>query len=114
MPNPSCRKKLDSWRTSPPFRYAQCNRTRNLEGRQVFYLPQTEPISLKFYLKKIGRFSRATVCLWLEFGISSASKEDAVNELIEQLKSRVNLDDEKARAAAQVAMEFLKKRLPEP
>jgi hypothetical protein len=35
-----------------------------------------------------------------------------MNELIEQLKSRVGLDDDKARAAAQTAVEFLKQRLP--
>jgi uncharacterized protein (DUF2267 family) len=37
-----------------------------------------------------------------------------MNELIEQLKSRVGLDDNKARSAAQTVLEFLKQRLPEP
>jgi hypothetical protein len=37
-----------------------------------------------------------------------------VNELIEQLKSRAGLDDDKARSAAQTAIEFLKSRLPAP
>ena len=37
-----------------------------------------------------------------------------MNELIEQLKSRVGLDDDKARSAAQTAIEFLKSRLPAP
>jgi uncharacterized protein (DUF2267 family) len=37
-----------------------------------------------------------------------------VNELIEQLKSRVGLDDAKARSAAQTVIEFLKQRLPAP
>jgi len=37
-----------------------------------------------------------------------------VNELIEQLKSRVGLDDDKARSAAQTVVEFLKNRLPAP
>jgi len=37
-----------------------------------------------------------------------------VNELIEQLKSRVGLDDDKARSAAQTAIEFIKNRLPAP
>jgi uncharacterized protein (DUF2267 family) len=37
-----------------------------------------------------------------------------MNELIEQLKSRVGLDDDKAHSAAQTVLEFLKQRLPEP
>jgi uncharacterized protein (DUF2267 family) len=37
-----------------------------------------------------------------------------VDELINQLKSRVGLDDEQARSAAQTAIEFLKQRLPAP
>jgi uncharacterized protein (DUF2267 family) len=37
-----------------------------------------------------------------------------VNELIEQLKSRVGLDDDKAHAAAETVLSFLKQRLPEP
>lgn len=37
-----------------------------------------------------------------------------MNELIEQLKSRVGLDDDKARSVAQTVLEFLKQRLPEP
>ena len=37
-----------------------------------------------------------------------------MNELIEQLKSRVGLDDDKARSAAETAIEFLKQRLPAP
>ena len=37
-----------------------------------------------------------------------------MNELIEQLKSRVGLDDQKAHSAAQTVLEFLKRRLPEP
>jgi len=37
-----------------------------------------------------------------------------MNELIEQLKSRVGLDDSKAQSAAQTVIEFLKQRLPEP
>lgn len=35
-----------------------------------------------------------------------------MNELIEQLKSRVGLDDDQARSAAQTVVEFLKQRLP--
>jgi hypothetical protein len=34
--------------------------------------------------------------------------------LIEQLKSRVGLDDDKAQSAAQTVIEFLKQRLPAP
>jgi uncharacterized protein (DUF2267 family) len=37
-----------------------------------------------------------------------------MNELIQQLKSRVGLDDEKAQSAVQTVMEFLKQRLPGP
>jgi hypothetical protein len=37
-----------------------------------------------------------------------------MNELIQQLKSRVGLDDEKANSAAQTVIEFLKQRLPAP
>lgn len=37
-----------------------------------------------------------------------------MNELIEQLKSRVGLDDNKATSAAQTVIEFLKQRLPAP
>jgi uncharacterized protein (DUF2267 family) len=37
-----------------------------------------------------------------------------MNELIEQLKSRVGLDDGKAQSAAQTVIEFLKQRLPGP
>jgi hypothetical protein len=37
-----------------------------------------------------------------------------VNELIEQLKSRVGLDENKANSAAQTVLEFLKQRLPAP
>jgi uncharacterized protein (DUF2267 family) len=37
-----------------------------------------------------------------------------MNELIEQLKSRVGLDDMKANSAAQTVIEFLKQRLPAP
>ncbi len=37
-----------------------------------------------------------------------------MNELIEQLKSRVGLDDSKAQSAAQTVIEFLKQRLPGP
>jgi hypothetical protein len=35
-----------------------------------------------------------------------------VNELIEQLKSRVGLDDNKANSAVQTVIGFLKQRLP--
>ncbi len=48
---------------------------------------------------------------------SSASKSDeegVVDELIEQLKSRVGLDDAKAHSAAQTVLDFLKQRLPGP
>ena len=37
-----------------------------------------------------------------------------MNELIEQLKSRVGLDDDKAHSAVQTVLEFLKQRLPGP
>jgi uncharacterized protein (DUF2267 family) len=37
-----------------------------------------------------------------------------MNELIQQLKSRVGLDDDKAHSAVQTVMEFLKQRLPGP
>ncbi|MGZ4811871.1 MAG: hypothetical protein ACXVZR_09575 [Terriglobales bacterium] len=37
-----------------------------------------------------------------------------MNELIEQLKSRVGLDDATAQSAAQTVIEFLKQRLPAP
>ncbi len=37
-----------------------------------------------------------------------------MNELIEQLKSRVGLDDQKAHSAAQTVIDFLKQRLPGP
>jgi hypothetical protein len=37
-----------------------------------------------------------------------------MNELIEQLKSRVGLDDQKASSAAQTVIQFLKQRLPGP
>jgi hypothetical protein len=39
---------------------------------------------------------------------------DSVNELVQQLKSRVGLDDNKAHSAAQTVIEFLKQRLPAP
>ena len=37
-----------------------------------------------------------------------------MNELIQQLKSRVGLDDNKAHSAAQTVIDFLKQRLPAP
>lgn len=37
-----------------------------------------------------------------------------MNELIEQLKSRVGLDDAKAHSAAETVIGFLKQRLPQP
>jgi uncharacterized protein (DUF2267 family) len=37
-----------------------------------------------------------------------------MDELIQQLKSRVGLDDDKAHSAAQTVLEFLKQRLPGP
>jgi uncharacterized protein (DUF2267 family) len=37
-----------------------------------------------------------------------------MNELIQQLKSRVGLDDSKAQSAAQTVIDFLKQRLPAP
>ena len=37
-----------------------------------------------------------------------------MNELINQLKSRVGLDDDKANTAAHTVIEFLKQRLPAP
>ncbi|HZQ90958.1 MAG TPA: hypothetical protein VFA60_04125 [Terriglobales bacterium] len=37
-----------------------------------------------------------------------------MNELIEQLKSRVGLNDSQASSAAQTVIEFLKQRLPAP
>jgi uncharacterized protein (DUF2267 family) len=37
-----------------------------------------------------------------------------MNELIQQLKSRVGLDDEKAQSVVQTVVEFLKQRLPGP
>ncbi|HWR34456.1 MAG TPA: hypothetical protein VN622_01135 [Clostridia bacterium] len=37
-----------------------------------------------------------------------------MNELIEQLKSRVGIDNDKAQSAVQTVMEFLKQRLPAP
>jgi len=37
-----------------------------------------------------------------------------MDELIQQLKSRVGLDDAKAQSAVQMVMEFLKQRLPGP
>lgn len=37
-----------------------------------------------------------------------------MNEIVEQLKSRVGLDDEKARSAAETVVNFLKQRLPGP
>jgi hypothetical protein len=37
-----------------------------------------------------------------------------MNELIEQLKSRVGLDDQKAQSAAETVIQFLKQRLPGP
>ncbi|MGZ4824717.1 MAG: hypothetical protein ACXVZT_08860 [Terriglobales bacterium] len=37
-----------------------------------------------------------------------------MNELIEQLKSRVGLDDATSQSAAQTVIEFLKQRLPAP
>ena len=37
-----------------------------------------------------------------------------MNELIQQLKSRVGLDDNKAQSAAQSVIDFLKQRLPQP
>jgi hypothetical protein len=45
---------------------------------------------------------------------SERYEEDVMNELIEQLKSRVGLDDSKANSAAQTVLEFLKQRLPAP
>jgi uncharacterized protein (DUF2267 family) len=46
--------------------------------------------------------------------ILSSPEEISMNELIEQLKSRVGLDDNKAHSAAQTVIEFLKQRLPQP
>lgn len=37
-----------------------------------------------------------------------------MNELVEQLKSRVGLDDQKAQSAAETVIQFLKQRLPGP
>jgi len=37
-----------------------------------------------------------------------------MNELVEQLKSRVGLDDEKAQQVIQTVLGLLKQRLPEP
>ena len=37
-----------------------------------------------------------------------------MNELIQELKNRVGLDDQKAQSAAQTVIEFLKQRLPAP
>jgi hypothetical protein len=37
-----------------------------------------------------------------------------MNELVELLKSRVGLDDQKAQSAAQSVIDFLKQRLPGP
>ena len=37
-----------------------------------------------------------------------------MNEVIQQLKSRVGLDDNKAQSAAQTVIDFLKQRLPQP
>jgi uncharacterized protein (DUF2267 family) len=37
-----------------------------------------------------------------------------MDELIQQLKSRVGLDDNKAHSAVQTVLEFLKQRLPGP
>ena len=37
-----------------------------------------------------------------------------MNELIEQLKSRVGLDDNKANSAVQIVVGYLKQRLPAP
>lgn len=37
-----------------------------------------------------------------------------MNELIEQLKSRVNLNDEQARSAAETVINYLKQHLPGP
>lgn len=37
-----------------------------------------------------------------------------MNELVEQLKSRVGLDNDKAQQAVQTVLDFLKQRLPEP
>ncbi|HET9282353.1 MAG TPA: hypothetical protein VJW55_16665 [Candidatus Angelobacter sp.] len=37
-----------------------------------------------------------------------------MDELIQQLKSRVGLDDDKAHSAVQTVVEFLKQRLPGP
>ncbi len=37
-----------------------------------------------------------------------------MNELVEQLKTRVGLDDDKAQQAVQTVLGFLKQRLPEP
>jgi uncharacterized protein (DUF2267 family) len=37
-----------------------------------------------------------------------------MNELIEQLKSRVGLNDDQAQSSIQTVLEFLKQRLPAP
>ncbi|MBV9087785.1 MAG: hypothetical protein JOY79_09895 [Acidobacteriaceae bacterium] len=37
-----------------------------------------------------------------------------MNELVELLKSRVGLDNDKAQSAAQTAIDFIKQRLPAP
>jgi len=39
---------------------------------------------------------------------------DAMKELIDLLKSRVGLDDEKSQSAAQNVIDFMKQRLPGP
>jgi hypothetical protein len=52
------------------------------------------------------------------FGRFKASQlrksEGVMNELIQQLKSQVGLDDTKANSAVQIVMGFLKQRLPAP
>jgi hypothetical protein len=76
-----------------------------------FNLPQVSPLRLCRAGRGQWRFPQPSATTNAH---RTRPKEVFVNELIEQLKSRVGLDDQKAHSAAQTVLDFLKQRLPEP
>jgi hypothetical protein len=61
--------------------------------------------------ERLARASMKSRALSLRWGITT---ENARHLAIQQLKSRVGLDDDKAQSAVQTVVEFLKQRLPAP
>jgi hypothetical protein len=71
--------------------------------------------------ERLARASMKSRALSLRWGITTENARHlaieggtVMNELIQQLKSRVGLDDDKAQSAVQTVVEFLKQRLPAP